>query len=1283
MNNSTAASWRKSKAPQKRRKLNDTAIQINPEFFNENLPIHSRRLDIMSTLASTQVLIIQGDTGCGKTTQIPKFILQDYPEARIAVTQPRRLAAVGVARRVAKELNTTIGNLVGYHIRGERTYGSSAKIVFMTTGMFIQELVGANELQWTHIILDEVHERAIETEFLLVVLKHMLYKSNTKLILMSATIDAKLFANYFADSEIRKIAKECENQKNEKKPNQRVNEKFNSFWNPIFDNDKIPNPFDQEREDAAPIRLAGPRNFTVKEVYLEEILSMLEDDLNFSASELDEIKSYYRGELVSIDSHFFKIAAYIIRAQHLFRTYEEAKPQTFLIFLPGIHEISKMAKVIAEDVMKDLSEEIEICLLHSSIPEESHGNIFNDPEGKRRIIISTNIAESSITLPDVRYIIDFGLTKELIFNSTTKCERLQMLWGCKAVMQQRAGRAGRVAEGVCYRLMNEEFYQSLKPHSVPEIQRCPLDKLVLKVKQLNIGSPQTILIRAIQPPNLNEIISSENYLREMGALNEKDELTWLGRVYADMPCDVKISRLCLFGYVFGCLHEAMLMGAAISQEKPVFISCAHLDYKFSQYEANRYAKRLMWDNMNHSDPIAALSAYKAWYAAHGKRYVVSMKKGSFSRTSRQEVQLGERNWCKANGLDYNVLREVSVTYQELKRRLKYMGLAKQHLTNRLKNIPEDILTIKLCIAAAYNEKYLTSFYAHEDEVQRRKKEQLLKERQASKVIIPGINSEITINDINEVLKPTKAKKLEIEIDRETAIVTFDPTESIRPLQMCLWLGTFPQRYRCGNFIVPKKYLQDKNKNRLEQLNIDNVAAVMQKVAYSQPRDGMKIEVEHAKLGDKYIHIEAFCLQKPEYIYKLNFQDFITGSIITLDDTSVCKIVLEENPAFEKWHLAICGEMIEKRNRTIATNVTLMPSIPLLPHLLTLCFTREVSLFESNNRYGGIKVSASELKFNYTFTGKDIEEINEIRKEISMALFDEKGILNPAQLTVKGKIIKLINKKRMPYIDEKWRKLLNKNTQEINNNLENQLYENVEVHQGSNEEESLYLRTIKKIATIKDDLRNWTETGQNQIELEMLQIRAIKEQIVLNIKKEARLSKITRPEVVCKLCDNTVCAYFNAAPVSITPVSGIFKLACIFGTVRFDKEAPPEIDEGFAESIQDMVLDIEEWAYCMEGHLIGWKNKENCYINHKSLVSLMLPDGKTIEWGSYLWRNGYDKFINECKRFESISNEKKKNQTNYLCDICCFDFKNSTDFFNHVIVSKEHTENVTKFLREGY
>lgn len=1269
MNKHPVAAWRKSKVPEKRRKLNDTAYKSNPEFMNENLPIHSRKLDIMNTLASTQVLIVQGDTGCGKTTQLPQFILQAYPESRIAVTQPRRLAAVGVARRVAKELNTSIGNVVGYHIRGEKSYSGYSKIVFMTTGMFIQELVGASKIDWNFIILDEVHERAIETEFLLVVLKHMLYNSNCKLILMSATIDAKLFANYFSDSEIQKVYSQA----------QGINYVDNCYKLDVENNN--PNPFEADREDAAPIRLAGPKNFSVKEVYMGEILDLLVDDLNFTTNELEELQSFFKTELVSIDSKFYRIAANIIRAQHLVRIYEETKPQTFLIFLPGIHEISKMAKILADEVMQDHSEEIEICMLHSSIPEESHGNIFNDPEGKRRIIISTNIAESSITLPDVRYIIDFGLTKEIVFNSTTKCEKLQMLWACKAVMKQRAGRAGRVSEGVCFRLMSNDFYNILKEHSVPEIQRCPLDKLVLKVKQLNLGTPVEILSRAIQPPNINEVIATERYLKEMGALNDDNNLTWLGKVYADMPCDVKISRLCLFGYIFGCLHESLIMGAVISQEKSIFVSCAHLDYKHSQYEAQRYVKRLMWDGLNHSDPIAALSAYKAWYAAHGKKFVNNMKKKSFSHTSRQDVPFAEKNWCKYNGLDYNVLREASVTYQELKRRLKFMGLAKQHLNIRLKNIPEDILTIKLCIAAAYNEKYLTSLYSFEDEVQRRKKEQLLKERQACKVVIPGIPLDIAAEDVKDILKETRSKFINVDIERESAIITFDPTEGIRPLQMCLWLGTFPQRYRCGSFVVLKKTLQDRNKNVVERLPIDNREQILQRVAYSQPREGMKIEVEHSKLADKYVHIDAYCIGKPEYIYKLSFQDFLTGSSINIDDLSVCKIAIEENSSFEKCHMAICGDLIEKRNRTVATNVTLMPSIPILPHLLSLIFTRDITLYESNQRYGGVKIGATEIKFNYTFTGKDIEDINQIRKEISTSLFDEKGILNPAPLNVKENILKLIKKKRLLYVEDKWRSLISFQenfvaTDAIENN---NLVKEIELEESS----EFYLKPLKKLGSVKDDLRNWTEEGQRQIELEMLQIRAKKEQIVMDIKRRARVSKLSRPELVCKTCKNTICAYFNATPVSISPVSGKFKLNCIFGTIRYEKDLPDQlITDAFIESIQDEVLNLEEWALCMEGHLIGWKDKENCYISHKSPMSLLLTNGEEIEWGSYLWRNGYDKFISKCKQYESPA-FKKPNENSMNCPICKRDFENSNDFFYHVIVANEHTENVTKFLRDGY
>ena len=186
---------------------------------------------------------------------------------------------------------------------------------------------------------------------------------------------------------------------------------------------------------------------------------------------------------------------------------------------------------------------------------------------------------------------------------------------------------------------------------------------------------------------------------------------------------------------------------------------------------------------------------------------------------------------------------------------------------------------------------------------------------------------------------------------------------------------------------------------------------------------MKIEADHSKIGENFVHIDGYCINKPEYIYKLSFQDFITGSVITIDDFSVCKIAIEEQSKFEKTHMAICCELVEKRTRTIASNVTLMPSIPILPHILSLVFVRDISLLENNQRYSGIKIGTSELKFNYTFTGKDIEEINQIRKEISEALFDEKGILNPKPLAVKEKLLKLLRKKRLPYVDEKWRDLI--------------------------------------------------------------------------------------------------------------------------------------------------------------------------------------------------------------------------------------------------------------------
>jgi ATP-dependent RNA helicase DHX57 len=793
--NFSSSRYRDQPVPVKKRKLNDEQWRATQSIPRTSLPIHSRRSDIMSTLAVSQVLIVQGDTGCGKTTQIPQFILQEFPTSRVVVTQPRRLAAIGVAKRVSEEMGCSLGDVVGYHIKGEKLYGDSSRVVFMTTGMFIQELVGSSEFPWTHVIVDEVHERAVETEFLLVILKHILARKDSKLILMSATIDTNLFANYYADSEIRAVGTSLpwfeisENVKFDTSLNsfEEVKEQdiFRTAEEEFLDSfredeqkqntlqfqpkiARVQNPYEIDREDAAPIKLAGPRNYQVMEIYLEEIQNWL---VNGPEIDWEEVFGLFALEIASINDKLYQIAAHLIRYQHIHLVFEEETPQTFLIFLPGIHEIHRMQDTILEQ-MADLSENLEICLLHSSIPEELHGRIFKSPMGKRRIILSTNIAESSITLPDVRYIIDFCNVKELLHNARTNTEMLELQWASKATMKQRAGRAGRVAEGVAFRLIPREFYQVLPDYSMPEIQRCPLDKLILKIKQLNLGTPKEILGRALQPPDLQDIECAEKFLIEMGALNKEEQLTWLGKVYADMPCDIKISRLCLFGYIFGCMHESLVMAAALAQEKSPFLSMANLPFRYAREESRAYAQRLVWDWNRDSDPIAYLAAYSTWFDIFGKNIKKTMKH-SKKFISKVPASNEEKSWARKHYIDHNVMREIMLTYEEIKRRFLMMNLAPTHLKNRNNPTdPDTVLRMKLCLAAAFIGKYCQSHFAYEDEIKRRKKESYLKERAKNTILIPKIPDFVNEKDIRYILQECRTDEISIDLNDGTAYISF-------------------------------------------------------------------------------------------------------------------------------------------------------------------------------------------------------------------------------------------------------------------------------------------------------------------------------------------------------------------------------------------------------------------------------------------------------------------------------------------------------------------------------
>lgn len=254
----------------------------------------------------------------------------------------------------------------------------------------------------------------------------------------------------------------------------------------------------------------------------------------------------------------------------------EDEKNSVLVFLPGLHEIFEFIEFIRETYDdKWVRETFDLIPLHSSLCEDEQERAFrptNRLEGRRKVIVATNIAESSITIPDVKYVIDFMLTKELNYDPTTKSESLNLSWVSKASAKQRAGRAGRVSNGFVFRLCPKRFYEnSIVEYPKPEMQRCPLEKLILQIKLWNKYEPEEILGRAIQPPDYRDIWNAIKNLQQTGALTmpphhateeekKKSKITALGKIFVNLPCDLKITRLFLFGMALKCMQQAIIMG---------------------------------------------------------------------------------------------------------------------------------------------------------------------------------------------------------------------------------------------------------------------------------------------------------------------------------------------------------------------------------------------------------------------------------------------------------------------------------------------------------------------------------------------------------------------------------------------------------------------------------------------------------------------------------------------------------------------------------------------------
>lgn len=483
----------------------EQTLQSPPEIrYPEELPVSQRRAEIKHLIAANQVVIVCGETGSGKTTQLPKMCLElgrGLNGQSIVHTQPRRLAATATAKRIAQELNSELGQWVGFKIRFQDQSNASTAVKLVTDGILLAESqTDPLFKKYDTIIIDEAHERSLNIDFLLGYLKDVLTKRpDLKLIVTSATIDAERFSKHF------------ENAQGKPAP---VIEVSGRLY-PVEVRYKDPNDFDTSRRKNAPVNLA------------DEV-----DEDAFQAATLDAVEELCREGQGDI-----------------------------LMFLPGEREIRDMANFLS----KNLRQSLEILPLFARLTAQEQERIFK-PSGRRRIVLSTNVAETSLTVPGIRYVIDSGVARVKRYSYRNKVEMLQVERISKASANQRAGRCGRVANGVCIRLYAEADFAGRTDYTDPEILRSSLASVILRMKSLHLTEVEDFPF--LQRPMGRAIADGYQLLSELNALDDAGHLTKTGRALAKLPLDPRIARMLFEASQRGCLNELLVLAAALSIQDP-------------------------------------------------------------------------------------------------------------------------------------------------------------------------------------------------------------------------------------------------------------------------------------------------------------------------------------------------------------------------------------------------------------------------------------------------------------------------------------------------------------------------------------------------------------------------------------------------------------------------------------------------------------------------------------------------------------------------------------------
>lgn len=549
---------------------------IPPIEYPETLPVSAKRDEIKAALLASQVLVLAGDTGSGKTTQLPKICLDLGFGARglIGHTQPRRIAARAVAARIAEETNTALGKTIGYQVRFTDSTEANTLVKLMTDGILLAEIQQDRFLnKYEVIIIDEAHERSLNIDFLLGYLKQLLRKrKDLKLIITSATIDVEKFSQYF---------------------------------------------------DSAPIVSVAGRTFPVDILYRP--LENEEEDSDLSKPQGDPLTTGILSALTEIEA--------LEREQ-------KKGPGDVLIFLSGERDIRDLAIELRKQTLRNT----DVLPLYARLTPAEQNKIFASHTG-RRIVLSTNVAETSLTVPGIVYVIDTGYARISRYSVQSKVQRLPIERISQASANQRAGRCGRVSHGTCIRLYAEDDYQSRAEFTDPEIQRTNLSAVILQMLMLRLGEIEAFPF--LDKPEQKAINDGYKLLLELGAIDKERQISAIGRKMAAIPADPRLGRMLIEAASRGCLQELLIIVSALGVQDP----------RESPPE-KRQAAREQHQYFAHPE-----SDFLSWVLLW-EEY----------ETQRQALrQTGLRQYCKKHFLSFMRMREWRETHRQLHLTCQQLG----------------------------------------------------------------------------------------------------------------------------------------------------------------------------------------------------------------------------------------------------------------------------------------------------------------------------------------------------------------------------------------------------------------------------------------------------------------------------------------------------------------------------------------------------------------------------------------------------------------------------------